>query len=48
MYYGPEFIGKDVVGWAMQHGVRLVHIQPGKPNQNAFVESFNGRVRDRV
>ncbi len=43
---GPEFIGQDVVGWAMQHGVQLVHIQPGKPNQNAFVESFNGRVRD--
>lgn len=43
---GPEFIGKDVVGWALAHGVQLVHIQPGKPNQNAFVESFNGRVRD--
>jgi putative transposase len=43
---GPEFIAKDVVGWALQHGVELVHIEPGKPNQNAFVESFNGRVRD--
>jgi putative transposase len=43
---GPEFIGRAVVGWAMQHGVHLLHIQPGKPNQNAFVESFNGRVRD--
>ena len=43
---GPEFIGKSVVGWAMQHGVQLVHIEPGKPNQNAFAESFNGRVRD--
>jgi putative transposase len=43
---GPEFVGRDVVGWAAHHGVQLVHIQPGKPNQNAFVESFNGRVRD--
>jgi putative transposase len=38
----PEFIGRDVVAWAAQ----LVHIEPGKPNQNAFVESFNGRVQD--
>jgi putative transposase len=43
---GPEFIGRDVVGWAAQSGVQLMHIQPGKPNQNPFVESFNGRVRD--
>ena len=32
--------------WATRHGVALVHIQPGKPTQNAFVESFNGKFRD--
>ena len=43
---GPEFISRAVAVWAAQHAVELVHIQPGKPNQNAFVESFNGRLRD--
>jgi putative transposase len=46
MYYGPEFISRDLMVWAEAHGVALQHIQPGKPNQNAFVESFNGRLRD--
>ncbi len=32
--------------WAHQRGVQLRQIQPGKPNQNAYVESFNGRFRD--
>lgn len=32
--------------WAYRHGVQLKHIAPGKPMQNAFVESFNGRFRD--
>jgi putative transposase len=43
---GPAFIGSAVVGWAQQPGVQLVHIEPGKPNQNACVESLNGRVCD--
>jgi transposase InsO family protein len=34
------------VTWAHRNGVELKLIQPGKPNQNAYVESFNGRLRD--
>ncbi len=43
---GPEFISRTLAIWTAEHAVQLRHIQPGKPNQNAFVESFNGRVRD--
>ena len=43
---GKEFCGKDMLTWAHEAGVRLFLIQPGKPNQNAYVESFNGRLRD--
>ena len=43
---GPEFSGTVLDAWAGQHGVRLHFIQPGKPVQNAFIESFNGKFRD--
>ena len=43
---GPEFTGTAVDRWAPAHGVRLHFIEPGKPVQNAFVESFNGKFRD--
>lgn len=43
---GKEFCGKAMVTWAYQNGVQLRLIEPGKPNQNAYVESFNGRLRD--
>lgn len=43
---GPEFTGRALDQWAYQHGVQLHFIQPGRPVQNAFVESFNGRLRD--
>jgi putative transposase len=43
---GPEFISKALAVWAAAHTVTLRHIQPGKPHQNAYIESFNGRVRD--
>lgn len=43
---GPEFIGKAMLNWAHRQGVTLRLIEPGKPNQNAYVESFNGRLRD--
>lgn len=43
---GKEFCGKAMVSWAYERGVQLRLIEPGKPNQNAYVESFNGRLRD--
>ena len=43
---GKEFCGKAMVTWAHERGVQLRLIEPGKPNQNAYVESFNGRFRD--
>ena len=43
---GPEFAGKIMDEWAYTHGVHINFIQPGKPTQNCFVESFNGRFRD--
>lgn len=43
---GKEFCGKAMVTWAHDRGVQLRLIEPGKPNQNAYVESFNGRLRD--
>jgi putative transposase len=43
---GPEFAGQDLDQWAHARGVTLQFIQPGKPVQNAFAESFNGRLRD--
>jgi len=43
---GPEFTGRALDAWAYQHGVTLAFIQPGKPSQNAHVESFNGKFRD--
>jgi putative transposase len=43
---GPEFRGEELDQWAAARGVALHFIQPGKPVQNAFIESFNGRFRD--
>ncbi len=43
---GPEFAGKVLNLWAHQHGVQLHFIAPGKPVQNPYIESFNGRFRD--
>ncbi len=43
---GKEFCGRAMLSWAHQRGVQLRQIQPGKPNQNAYIESFNGRFRD--
>lgn len=43
---GKEFCGKVMVSWAHARGVKLRLIQPGKPNQNAYVKSFNGRLHD--
>ena len=43
---GPELTSKAMFEWAQANGVALHFIEPGKPAQNAFVESFNGRFRD--
>lgn len=43
---GPELTSKALDQWAYERGVRLHFIEPGKPVQNAFAESFNGRFRD--
>jgi len=43
---GPEFAGQALDVWAYARKVRLHFIEPGKPMQNAFVESFNGKFRD--
>jgi len=43
---GKEFCGRAMLAWAHLRGVQLFLIEPGKPNQNAYIESFNGRFRD--
>jgi len=43
---GPEFISNALDNWAYQRGVKLTFIRPGKPVENAYIESFNGRFRD--
>lgn len=43
---GPEFISKALDLWAIENKVRLKFIAPGKPTQNAYIESFNGKFRD--
>lgn len=43
---GPEFTGKSLDQWAHANGVTLQLTQPGKPTQNAYIESFNGKFRD--
>jgi putative transposase len=44
--HGPEFEGQVLDAWAYRAGVRLSFIRPGKPVENAYIESFNGRFRD--
>ena len=43
---GPEFAGRALDAWAYAHGVTVRFIRPGKPIENAYVESFNGKFRD--
>lgn len=43
---GPEFTSRHLLAWCEDKGIRLIHIQPGRPMQNGHVESFNGRFRD--
>jgi putative transposase len=41
---GPEYISSKLLLWAEKHGIRLEHIQPGNPQQNAYVERYNRTV----
>jgi putative transposase len=43
---GPEFAGRTLDAWAYRQGIALRFIRPGKPIENAYVESFNGKFRD--
>jgi len=43
---GPELSSRHFVAWCVERGIKLVHIEPGKPVQNAHVESFHGRLRE--
>jgi putative transposase len=43
---GTEFTSKALDAWAFERGVKLDFIRPGKPTENGFVESFQGRFRD--
>jgi putative transposase len=43
---GPEFMSKAFDAWVYQNGVQLEFSRPGRPTDNAFAESFNGRFRD--
>lgn len=43
---GPELTSRHFLAWCIERGIELVHIQPGKPQQNGYVESFNGKFRD--
>jgi putative transposase len=45
---GPEFTGSTLTAWAERRGVTIQYIQPGKPNQNAYIERFNRSYREEV
>jgi putative transposase len=43
---GPELTSRHFLAWALERKIDLVHIQPGKPTQNAYVESFHSKLRE--
>lgn len=45
---GPEFLSQELVDWCAGHGIFVHYIQPGKPNQNAYIERFNRTYRNEV
>lgn len=45
-YYGPEFSGALLDEWSFKNNIKIDFINPGKPVENCFIESFNGRFRD--
>lgn len=45
---GPEFLGETFIQWSKDAGMAIQYIQPGKPNQNAYIERFNRTYREEV
>ena len=45
---GPEFIAESFISWCTERAIQLWHIQPGKPDQNAFIERYNRTYRTEV
>lgn len=45
---GAELISSVLVNWCKEHHIELIYIQPGKPNQNTFIERFNRSFRNEV
>ncbi len=43
---GPEFTSRAFLDWAQSHGIRHILIQQGRPMQNGYIDSFNGKFRD--
>jgi putative transposase len=43
-----EFISHQLENWAKEHNIQLIHIQPGKPAQNAYIERFNRTYREDI
>ena len=43
---GPELTSRHFLAWNLERRINLVHAQPGKPTQNGYVESFNGKLRE--
>ena len=48
MCYGTELTSMAILAWSQESGVEWHYTAPGKPTQNAFIESFNGRLRDEL
>ena len=44
--HGPEFTSRAFIAWAQGHRIRHILIEPGRPMQNGYIESFNGKFRD--
>jgi putative transposase len=43
---GPEFTSRAFIAWTQEHGIKHILIEPGRPMQNGYIESFNGKFRD--
>ena len=48
MCYGTEFTSNAILRWSKEHRMEWHYIAPGKPMQNGYIESFNGRMRDEL